>query len=154
EHRGGLSYARGGVLGLARFPAASQEHAAPGRDPYGHRRGPFTALEIQVVLGADPGAARPPAGLRFLASTRRDGQEQAARPSKLCHWLGRAIFLSGAAYDAAGSVASARHDRVDIHPPVAGGRSGTRDRYCGNARTAAQDHPTEDRTTEERAAER
>src|SRR5262249_8751164 len=82
EHRGGLSYARGGVLGLARFPAASQEHAAPGRDPYGHRRGPFTALEIQGVLGADPGGARPQAGLRCLATMRREAARQAAAPPK------------------------------------------------------------------------
>jgi hypothetical protein len=53
-------HARRRILRLARFGAASRQHAQSGRHPHGDRRGLCAELEVQGVLGADLRWARRP----------------------------------------------------------------------------------------------
>ena len=70
EYRRRLSHAGRGVLRLARFGAAPRQHAAHGRDPHRHRGDLHAGLEIQSVLGADPGRAGRQEGLaRYFFSS-------------------------------------------------------------------------------------
>ena len=58
EHLGRLPHAGRGIFGLARFARRiAPTCCKPRRDPHGHRRGLRAELEVQGVLGADPGGA-------------------------------------------------------------------------------------------------
>ncbi len=63
EYRRRLPHIGGSLFRLARFRPAPRQYAARRRDPHGHRRSLHRGLEIQSLLGADPGGAGGQEGL-------------------------------------------------------------------------------------------
>ncbi len=73
--------------GWREFKLAPRQHAAGRRHPHGHRRGLYAGVEVQSVLGADPGRAGGDEGLDtaafgYSASSLRSNEKSA--PAWLC----------------------------------------------------------------------